>query len=327
MQDLIFVSAQPDVPYFHWQCEVYGHNFVSMGIKPEQIHIIFGIFDGSNKETEGALKLRDKGYNVHFYPDKRQKKHYIPSIKPYLIGCWLEEFPHYGKSFFLHDADIIFRELPNFDKLIQDDNVCYLSDTKGYIGYEYLKSCSERYEKNFSICEKNQLIIEMSEVIGVDPDIIKKNQENSGGGQYVIKNTNYKLWNKIYSDSTRLYDRLRDFHKRFPIRTGEIQFWTAEMWALLWNLWQFNRETRITKELSFSWATDMIHNYNLHPILHMAGVQDSMKKTKFYKGEFINVNPLDKLRENENYFDYVDPKSTTIKYVEVMKSILKKTNN
>ena len=33
---LLFVSAQPDVPYFHWQAKIYSHNFIEMGIKPEQ---------------------------------------------------------------------------------------------------------------------------------------------------------------------------------------------------------------------------------------------------------------------------------------------------
>jgi len=59
----------------------------------------------------------------------------------------------------------------------------------------------------------------------------------------------------------------------------------------------------------------------------MAGILDGDKKTKFYKGEFINVNPLDKLKEDDEYFNYVDKNSSTIKYVEVMKSLVKKTNN
>ena len=29
MGDLLFVTAQPDVPYFHWQCEIYLNNFIS----------------------------------------------------------------------------------------------------------------------------------------------------------------------------------------------------------------------------------------------------------------------------------------------------------
>jgi hypothetical protein len=96
------------------------------------------------------------------------------------------------------------------------------------------------------------------------------------------------------------------------------------MWAVLWNLWLTNHKTKIVDDLSFSWATDTISTYEKHPILHMAGVTDDLKMSKFYKGEFINVNPLEKLKENINYFDYIDKNSSTIKYIEVMKSIIEK---
>ena len=96
------------------------------------------------------------------------------------------------------------------------------------------------------------------------------------------------------------------------------------MWSLLWNLWYFDKETKITKELDFSWATDDIKVYDKRPILHMAGVTVDLKDTKFFKGDFINVNPLDKLKEDITYFDYVDKNSSTIKYIELMKEIVKK---
>ena len=41
MKDLVFVSAQPDLPYFHWQIKIYVNNFIEKGIKPNQIHILF----------------------------------------------------------------------------------------------------------------------------------------------------------------------------------------------------------------------------------------------------------------------------------------------
>ena len=98
------------------------------------------------------------------------------------------------------------------------------------------------------------------------------------------------------------------------------------MWSLLWNLWKKKIETKISDELSFSWATDDINIYESKPILHMAGVTDDLKSTKFYKGEYINVDPIEKLRQNENHFDYVDKNSSTIKYIDVMNSYIKKTN-
>ena len=165
MKDIIFVTAQPDVPYFHWQVKLYTHNFIEKGIDPCQIHVIFGLTNGQKEPSEGALELCNYGFNVHFYYDERIGKNYIPSIKPYLISRWLYEHPQYGKVFFLHDADIIFRELPDFNKLMKDD-VCYLSDTIGYIGYNYITDCCERYERAHPKSEKGQLLKEMADVVG-----------------------------------------------------------------------------------------------------------------------------------------------------------------
>lgn len=322
MSDLVFVTAQPDVPYFHWQIKLYTHNFIEKGIDPKNIHVILAMVHGAVTPTEGAKELLNQGYNVHFYKDNRDKKSYIPSIKPYLVSKWLEEYPEFGKSFFLHDADIIFNYLPDFDKLLSDD-ISYLSDTIGYIGYNYIIDCCDRYEKQHPKSEKGQLIKEMADVVGLDVKVIKDNQENSGGGQYIIKNTDYKLWEKIYNDCTPLYNQMLDYQRRFPINPGQIQFWTAEMWSLLWNLWLNKNKTKITKDLDFSWATDDIKKYEENPILHMAGVTDNLKGTKFYKGEYINVDPIKELSKNSNHFDYVDKNSSTIKYIELMKSFIK----
>lgn len=325
MKDIVFVTAQPDVPYFHWQVKLYTHNFIEKGINPKNIHVLFSTI-GNSQLSQGANELKEIGINIHSYKDERVNKRYIPSIKPFLLYKWLEQYPQYGKCFFLHDADIIFRELPNFENML-DDEICYLSDTIGYIGYDYIMDCCRRYESQHPSSEKGQLIKEMADTIGIDVNVIKENQENSGGGQYIVKNTDYKIWEKIYLDSFTLYNNMLIFQRKFPINPGQIQFWTAEMWSVLWNLWLNNYKTKVVDELGFSWATDNIEKYEKYPILHMAGVTDDLKKTKFYKGEFINVDPIQKLIEDPTYFDYVDIKSSTIKYIEVMRSYIEKTNN
>ena len=96
--DLVFVTAQPDVPYFHWQVKVYSYNFIEMGINPNQIHVIFSMVNGVTEPTKESLELKSMGINVHHYVDNRQQKHYIPNIKPFLIHKWLEQFPQFGKS-------------------------------------------------------------------------------------------------------------------------------------------------------------------------------------------------------------------------------------
>jgi hypothetical protein len=326
MKDIVFVTAQPDVPYFHWQIKLYVHNFIEKGIDPNQIHVILALVHGIKEPSKGALELKELGVNIHFYEDNRDVKSYIPSIKPYLVSQFLNEFPKLGKKIFLHDADIIFRTLPDFKKLAKG-GINYLSDTIGYIGYDYIMYCCNNYETRHPNSEKGQLIKEMASVVGIDVEIIKENQKNSGGGQYIIKNTDYKLWEKIYLDSFTLYNNMLIYQRKFPINPGQIQFWTAEMWAVLWNLWMFDYKTKVVDEIGFSWATDNIEKYKKYPILHMAGVTDDLKKTKFYKGDFINVDPIKKLIEDPTYFDYVDSKSSTIKYIEVMRSYIEKTNN
>jgi hypothetical protein len=322
MKDIVFVTAQPDVPYFHWQIKLYVHNFIDKGINPSQIHVILGMVHGKTEPTSGGLELLDLGVNIHFYKDDRIKKTYIPSIKPYLISQWLKNSPEYGDCFFLHDADIIFRELPDFKTLLNDD-ICYLSDTIGYIGYNYIIDCCRRYERQHPTSEKDQLLNEMTSIIGIDTELIKTNQDNSGGGQYIIKNTDYKIWQKIYEDCTPLYKQMLNYQRRFPINPGQIQFWTAEMWSLLWNLWLFGYQTKITPLLDFSWATDNLEKYNTKPILHMAGVTENQKEKKFFKGEYINLDPIEALRSNPTHFDYIKEDSSTIKYIDVIKSFIK----
>lgn len=321
--NLIFVSAHPDIPYFHWQTKVYTNNFIEKGIKPKNIHVLFVMVNGLTSPTEESLKLKELGINVHHYLDDRKDKKYIPSLRPLALSRWLKEYPELGKYYFYHDSDIIFRELPDFNKLLQDD-IIYLSDTLSYINYDYIMGCCQRYETQHPSLQKGYLIQLMADIIGVSVDTIKQNNKNSGGAQYLIKNTDYTFWEKVFDDCQLLYKNVFEFNQRHKIPSGEIQMWTADMWAVLWNLWLTNHETKIVNDLSFSWATDTISIYEKHPILHMAGVTDDLKRSKFYKGEFINVNPLEKLKENINYFDYIDKNSSTIKYIEVMKSIIEK---
>lgn len=317
--NLIFVSAHPDIPYFHWQTKIYTYNFIERGIKPENIHVLFVMVNGNNLPTPESLEFKKLGINVHHYIDDRYDKKYIPSLRPMALSKWLKENPELSKLYFYHDSDIVFRELPNFDNLIYDD-ILYLSDTNSYLNYDYVKDCSNRYEQVHRSLKENQLFNLMAEIINIPIDLIKENNDNSGGAQYLLKNVDYKFWEKVYDDCINLYSSLSAFHRMYPI-SNEIQMWTADMWALLWNLWLFGHKTRISDDLSFSWATDTIEIYENHNILHMAGVTDNLKHNTFYKGEFINVNPLQKLMENKNYFNYVDKNSSTIKYIEIMKKI------
>jgi hypothetical protein len=59
----------------------------------------------------------------------------------------------------------------------------------------------------------------------------------------------------------------------------------------------------------------------------MAGVTDDMRSTKFFKGEFINIDPILKLKDDPTFFDFIEKDSSTVKYIDNMKSYLKKYEN
>jgi hypothetical protein len=77
---MIYISAQPDTPYYHWQLEVQLHNFAKFGIDFQYI-ILLGYQD---VESAWAKKMKDKGYQIHTFKDERVERGYIPSIRPFL---------------------------------------------------------------------------------------------------------------------------------------------------------------------------------------------------------------------------------------------------
>ena len=321
--NLIFVSAQPDIPYFHWQCEIYLNNFLDLGIPRDNIHVLFGTQE-NQKLSSDAKKLKKYTKNIFGFEDARDKKHYIPSIKPYLIYKWLHQKKQRGNLFFVHDSDIIFNSIPDFDSLIQDD-VNYVSDCRGYLNYNYLRSCDNKYyEKHSTKIYNGQLIREMCDIIGVEPRTIRDQNDNTGGAQYLLKDQDWQLWYKIYKNSNLLFDRVKRFDNEFPIENGQLQIWTAEMWSILWNQWFMEKKVRISDELSFCWASDKITDCDNKKIFHLAGIVEEMRLNTFYKGDFINVNPLNILKNNPDFFSFIDKTSATNLYVEWMKLVSKK---
>ena len=61
--NMIFISAQPDTEYFHWQVELYMYQFAKYGIC-DRSYAIFG-YTGANP-SEYAVEL-SKRYNIYFY--------------------------------------------------------------------------------------------------------------------------------------------------------------------------------------------------------------------------------------------------------------------
>lgn len=294
MKNLRFICAQPAIKYYAWQIEVLINNFIENGIDPNQMDILCAI--ENNVIPEDWQKLV-KAYPVRFffYNDTRENKTYIPSIYFNLMKQHIVAHPEIKDDvLFLHDADIIFTKKPNFNEMI-NGNSWYLSDTKFYINYDYIQ------------CKGNHIYEKMCEIIGIDKLIPKLMNNNSGGAQYIVKDTNFEFWEKVEKDSIKLYEyfcSVEHLHVKKDQYDYAIQKWTAGMWSFLWNAWYFGHETLVDKRLDFGWVTNHISDVEKYCILHNAGVTAD-RKDLFLKSDYMNELPYGKnIEVNKNNASY-----------------------
>jgi hypothetical protein len=303
---MIYLSAQPDIPYFHWQVEVMIHNFMKVGINPNHIEVIFA-YDSS--VSKGGRDLANRYPYVRFFFYKKseinKRNHgYIPILRPDILSQHFKIYPNLSTvPIFYHDSDIIFRELPNFKPLLSD-NTWYLSDTVSYIGSKYIKSKSI------------ELFEDMCRIADIDKNLVDINNENSGGAQYLMKNIDYNYWEDVMNVTLSLYKYMlyrekkeRTFLNDNQLRNyNPIQKWCADMWGVLWTGLKRN-EVKLSKELDFSWASSPSKYWDLHKIYHNAGQVSNMGGTVFYKADYIDKTPWDadfsNISPNSNSYNYV----------------------
>jgi hypothetical protein len=203
------------------------------------------------------------------------------------------------------------------------ENVGYLSDTISYIGYRYLQTCAKRYKDRYPELPDNDLITKMCECLEISEDLVKENERNSGGAQYILKNVNSDFWQNVETSCNKLYTMLKKYEADHPI-DHHIQTWTTDMWCVLWEYWKLGNKTVIHKELDFSWAIHGVNDYKTKNIFHLAGVTKKDSDKMFYKGEYSNKSPIEAYRADNSVFDYIPKTNATYEYINVLKSFASK---
>jgi hypothetical protein len=276
-----FVCAQPADKFYTWQIEVMCRNFAKNGIDPRDQVILVGIKDGQIPKDWIKLKQGFPLVNFYFYENDREAKHYAPSIYFHLLKKHFEASDQlHNQVLFLHDCDMVFIKPPHLHKY-EPGRSWYLSDTNSYLNYDYIQT------------KGDDLYLTMCKVIGIDPVIPKIMNSNSGGAQYIVKNTDAKFWAKVEADSVALFDLFIYKESDYVMKHDHdypIQKWTAGMWSILWNAWKGGHETKVDQGLDFAWPTyrsDAIDNYS---IFHNAGVING-SQGMFYKNDFWEKLP------------------------------------
>lgn len=281
---LFYMCVQPTIPFYAWQVEVMINNFLKNGIPPEQIHIL-----GANSKQGGMsedwdnLRRRYTQVQFFFYNDTRTKSRYISSIRPNILKQHFTQFPELRDAvIFYHDCDIVFTKPVDWSSLIEGDT-WYCSDTNSYINSDYIKS------KRYGIYER------MCEIVGLSQSVPELYRKDSGGAQYIMKNIDATYWEKVENDCEDMYEFFQRHLIAFPQSDTyhPIQMWTADMWAVLWNAWYYNHDTKVVPEMKFAWPMHRLDDWDKCTIYHNAGVVTGRENGMFNKSLYVSTTPYD----------------------------------
>lgn len=307
-----YICCQPSNDYYTWQVEVLINNFIKHGVNPNQMDIVSAYTPHTGvPEKWQKLQAHYNTVRFFFYPDTEIDKSYPPSIYFHLMAKHIRANPELqNEVLFLHDSDIVFTRKPEFEHL-ERGNTWYLSDTASYLNYDYIMSKGAK------------VYADMCNIFHIDPLIPKLNNTNTGGAQYIVKNTTPEFWEKVHSDSLRLYAHFcatESLHIPKSPTDYAIQKWTAGMWSLLWNAWLHGHETIVKPELSFGWVTNPISDVEKYTILHNAGVvgTDEGHKRLFWKWLYQTKTPYNEVLD-------IDPEKASWYYWQQIQETAKIT--
>jgi len=303
--------AQPIDKYFIWQCQLYIESCIEAGFDQSQIHVL--LYKPLDRIPDaGWMKLNElyPEINIFIYEDKgidHLLPLYIPILRPHILKQHFEKYPELEKETIIYtDCDILWLNSINIDHLIGDD-INYMSDASSYMNYNYFcyKAREVLPEKKEEF-DKRDIIQELCDIVGVHKSLLIENNNNTGGVQYILKNIDYKFWEKVEKDVISIRKHLlqvnRDF---FASENAGYQSWCADLFAVQWNLWALGRSTKTVRELDFAWSTDPIEKINTYPILHNAGISGDFQNgfPALYKGKYVSgSNPIN----DEHLYTIID---------------------
>jgi len=316
----IFLEVSPDCKYYCWQLEVQLHNFRKYGYSEGYHVLVFTPFDKfiSRKGPQSFWKkLEQKFPEVKFfyYMDSTGElmkqvndSQYQPLIRPWCLIKHFESHPELSNEWlFYTDADVLFTSELDFSTLCLDENVgtCFLSYTgKRYPGGNYLDlyylEGKKAYVKPEMLAEFENLDIPslIGKCCNITRDVIEQNDNGTGGAQYLLSpGITKEFWEKVFNACKGISSGLKVVNQWFmkgetPLEreNNGYQSFCADMWAVLYCLWESGFKTETPEILDFAWAPDPISRLKEVHILHNAGViSDFMQVEGVYQNMFFKA--------------------------------------
>lgn len=301
-KDLKIICAQPDDTYFTWQVHLWLESLRKIGYSDKAVVLLF-VPKGRqpNPKWQQIFDLYPEAEFVR-YNDEHDISNllgvYIPILRPYILWRYFRDNPAMsGKAVFYCDSDIVLTENFKIEHLLDDETV-YLSNTNSYINASYFDSkVKDVLPEKLEEYKTRDILAEVTSIIGINRDICERNNDHSGGAQYLLKNIDASFWSKVMNDTFLIRTYLQKVNKDFfESEAKGFQSWCADMWAVLWNIWLREQTTQVVPELDFAWAPELIERLNTCGIYHNAGIAGAVHNGYpcFFKAKYISgTNPFD----------------------------------
>jgi len=303
MKDLKFMTCCPDDTYYTWQVHLWLESLREIGHSDKAIVLIFiPKARDKNLKWQQIIDLYPEA-ELHFFKNTNEDDLnaaigvYIPVLRPYVMSKYFKEHPERSDdAVFYCDSDILFTKDFNVDHL-KDDDICYLSDTNSYINASYFDSkVNQVLPEKVEEYKARDILAELTSIIGISREVAEANNDHSGGAQYLLKSTDTYFWNKVMNDCIIIRKYLQMVNRTFfENENAGFQSWCADMWAVLWNLWLRDQETKVVPEMNFAWATDLVKKLEETTIFHNAGITGTEMNGYpcFYKGKYhLGTDPM-----------------------------------
>ena len=325
----------PDDTYYLWQVHAWMENLQELGLSDKAISLVFTPKNRKKNEKWDELAKLYPEAEFKFYTDLNGLdpllKTYIPVLRPYCLMRYFRENPDMvSKAVFYCDCDVQFTDKFDLSEFLEDD-INYLSDTNSYINAKYFDSkIKDVLPEKLEEYKTRDVLAEVTSLVGITREICEANNEHSGGAQYLLKNIDGAFWEKVIGDCINIRRYLQNVNKQFfKDENAGFQSWCADMWAVLWNIWMREQETKVIKELDFAWAPDPIEKLKTHSIFHNAGITgDYMDNCPmFYKGKYHQgANPFNDSHLMTVYNNETSKKKCTYFYVSKLLKLNNKYN-
>ena len=302
MRETIVCIVQPTDVYFIWQVHLYVESSINAGFEEENIHVLlYSPKDRPVSEKWDELRKVYPKLKIFVYEDKGVGQYigiYIPVLRPHTLWQHFTAFPELEKKTIVYtDCDILWTEKLDIEKFF-DDESCYISNAKSYMNFDYLNSKrNDVIPEKLEEYDKRDVVQELCDIVGIDKQIVIDNNNNTGGVQYILKNVTAEFWKKVEKDviAIRVY-LMNDINRMFFENESKgFQSWCADLWAVLYNLWYYEKDVKVVKEMDFAWASDPIKRVEEVGIFHNAGIVGTVHAgfPAFYKGKYhTGTNPI-----------------------------------